>query len=77
MTPTEHKEVFTTAYHQVVFRAIFIGPMLGNLLVSSNIPIVTALCIGAALRVVAGLLTQMHPRQWFIRAKQMGYSRAN
>ena len=77
MTPTEHKEVYTTAYHQVVFGAIFVGPMLGNVLASSNLPIITVLCIGAALRVLAGLLTQMRPPQWFTkftRAMQIGYS---
>ncbi len=76
MTPTEHKEVFTTAYHQVVFSALFLGPILGNLLASINIPVMTALCIGAALRVLAGIITQMHPRQWFTRAMEVGYNNA-
>ena len=74
MTSSEHKEVFTTAYHQVAFGAMFVGPMLGSLLTGINMPIVTVLCVGATLRVLAGILTQMHPRQWVTRALQMGYS---
>jgi MFS family permease len=70
-SPTEHKEVFTTAYHQVIFGSLCIGPMLGNLLISINLPIVTALFIGAGLRVLAGVLTQMHPRQWFGRTPKV------
>ncbi len=74
MTPHENKEAYTTAYHQVVFTAMFIGPMLGNLLNNESIPIVTALCIGAGFRVLAGILTQVHPRQLFNRALQLAYS---
>ena len=74
MTPTEHKEPFTTAYHQVAFLAMFIGPLIGRLLTTGNIPIITALCIGATLRVLAGILTQIHPRQWVTRAMQIGFS---
>ncbi len=73
-TPHENKEAYTTAYHQVVFVAMFIGPMLGNLLNTGNIPIITALCIGAAFRVLAGLLTQVHPRQLFNRAFNLAYT---
>jgi hypothetical protein len=74
MTPTEHKEPFTTAYQQIAFLAVFIGPMLGQLFISANIPVATAICIGAGLRVAAGILTQVRPRQWFSRALEMGYS---
>jgi MFS family permease len=77
MTPHENKESYTTAYHQVVFVAMFIGPMLGNLLNTGNIPIITALCIGAAFRVLAGILTQVNPRQLFNRALQLAYSPDN
>lgn len=75
MTPHEHKEPFTTAYHQVVFMAIFIGPIIGKLLTTGELPIVTVLCIGATLRVLAGVMTQMHARTWYQRAVQFGYSR--
>jgi len=74
MAPHENKEAYTTAYHQVVFTALFIGPILGNLLNTESIPIVTALCIGAAFRVLAGILTQVNPRQLVNRALQLGYN---
>jgi len=74
MTPTEHKEPFTTAYQQVAFVSIFVGPILGQLFTSANISVVTAICIGAALRILAGLLTQVRPRQWVSRALELRYS---
>ncbi len=75
MSPSGNKQAFTTAYHQVVFMAMFIGPILGKLLSTGNMPIVTVLCIGAGFRLLAGVVVQMHPRQLFNRALQFGYSR--
>jgi Na+/melibiose symporter-like transporter len=74
MTPTEHKEPFTTAYQQNAFISVLDGPIIGQLFISANMPMVTAICIGAGLRVAAGILTQARPRQWFSRALEIGYS---
>ncbi|MEP6985654.1 MAG: MFS transporter [Chloroflexota bacterium] len=74
MTPIEHKEPFTTAYYQIAFVAMFIGPMIGQVFISANTPIITALIIGAGLRLLAGILTQMHPRQWVTRAMELRLS---
>lgn len=71
MTPVDHKERFTTAYHQVVFLAMFIGPLIGKLLGSEGTSLVTVLLIGGVFRVFAGILTQVHIRSWFSRARQL------
>ncbi|MEZ4669062.1 MAG: hypothetical protein R3E39_14240 [Anaerolineae bacterium] len=68
MTPIEHKGPFTTAYHQVVFLSMFVGPLLGRMLSSNGMPIVTILFAGAVLRILAGILIQTHPRAWMTRA---------
>ncbi|MCA0456442.1 MAG: MFS transporter [Chloroflexi bacterium] len=75
MTPHEHKEPFTTAYHQTVFMATFIGPIIGKLLTTGDLPMVSVLVIGAILRVTAGIMTQMHARTWYARVQKFGYSR--
>ena len=74
MTPNEHKGPYTTAYQQIACLAMFVGPMIGQLFISLNIPVVTAICIGAGLRLLAGVLTQVHPRELVNRALQIGYS---
>lgn len=73
-TPTEHKEAYTTAYHQITFLALFIGPMIGRLLSGGDFPLATALVIGGVLRVIAGVLTQSHPRLWINRIFKLGYN---
>lgn len=74
MTPIEHKQPFTTAYHQVVFLSMFIGPLIGKLLASDGMPIVSVLLIGAILRLLAGLLIQTHPLAWMSRARHIAFS---
>jgi MFS family permease len=73
-TPTETKAAYTTAYNQVVFLAMFLGPIIGKLLSVAGLPLVTIIMIGAVLRLLAGMLTHMHPRTWVIRAMQMSSS---
>jgi MFS family permease len=74
MTPMEHKQSYTTAYHQVVFLSMFIGPLIGRLLSSDSMPIVSVLLVGALLRLLAGVLIQTHPRQLMLRAFHIAFS---
>lgn len=71
MTPVKEKSVYTTAYNQVVFLSIFIGPIIGKLLSNTGMPLVTIILVGAMLRLLASILTQMHPRAWYARAVQL------
>jgi MFS family permease len=66
-TPAHEKASYTTAYNQIVFLAMFIGPMIGKLLSGENMPLVTIILVGAILRLLAGMLTQVHPRAWAAR----------
>jgi MFS family permease len=67
-TPIEAKASYTTAYNQVVFLAMFLGPMIGNVLSGNGMPLVTIILVGALLRILAGLLTHTHPRSWMGKA---------
>lgn len=67
-TPTEHKARFTTAYNQIIFLSMFIGPFIGKALQNWGISLVTLLVIGAFLRMTAGILIQIHFRSWISRA---------
>lgn len=44
-------------FHQMIFLAIAIGPLLGSSLANSGVPTVTVLMGGAMLRVLAGIIT--------------------
>ncbi len=57
-TPYDEVTSYSTAYQQVVGLALFIGPMIGSGLVQGGMPVVQVLLLGAALRFIAGLLTQ-------------------
>lgn len=46
----------STAFHQVAFIAVAIGPLIGGTLASLGLPLVPVLLIGAALRLVVGIL---------------------
>ena len=50
-TPTENTAAYATAYQQVIGLAAFLGPMIGSLLVSGGISLVTVMLIGAGLRI--------------------------
>ncbi len=47
----------TTLWHQILFAAMFVGPMLGSAIVEIGLSPATALLIGAVLRVAAGFAT--------------------
>ncbi|MBL8161580.1 MAG: MFS transporter [Anaerolineae bacterium] len=71
-TPAEHKAAYTTAYNQATFIAMFVGPFIGKLF-NGMVPgesLVAVLMFGALLRMVAGILTYSHPREWVSRARQ-------
>jgi MFS family permease len=74
MAPQYDKARYTMAYSQVVFLAIFIGPMIGKLLNSVGLSLVTILLIGAALRLLAGVLTQTHLLEWFGRTFHLAWT---
>lgn len=48
---------FTTAYTQVIYLAVFAGPLLGSALANSGASLTAVLLLGAALRLLAGALT--------------------
>ncbi len=66
-TPLENKTDYTKAFNQVIFTAMFVGPLVGQLMSSLNVPLVIILLIGASLRVTAGIVTQIPARQWVTR----------
>ncbi len=74
MTPNENKTSYTTAYTQAIFIAMFIGPIIGKTLNNLGASLVMVLIIGAGLRLVAAILTQMHLREWVARARQAVWS---
>lgn len=60
-TPSEALTRYTTAYHQVIFLAIFIGPLMGSWFLGQGISLLTVLIISGFLRFGAGLLTVVDP----------------
>ncbi|MBC7812176.1 MAG: MFS transporter [Burkholderiales bacterium] len=65
-TPIEESTRYVTAYHQIIFLAMFIGPMLGTILANKGINLALVLLIGSILRIGSGLViyfaTEEHPR---------------
>jgi MFS family permease len=45
---------YTTVYHQVIFVAAFIGPMIGSQLAQAGAPLLAVMLLGATLRLAAG-----------------------
>lgn len=66
-TPLEHRAWYTTAYTQIIFLAQFFGPMIGSSLSRWGVSLVTIIVVGAALRLLAGLIIQSHMPAWFKR----------
>lgn len=66
-TPIEHRAPYTTAYTQIIFVAQFFGPMIGSSLSRWDVDLVSILLIGAALRLLSGMLIQSHLPAWFKR----------
>ncbi|NWG17786.1 MAG: MFS transporter [Chloroflexi bacterium] len=69
-TPLEQRSRYTTAYTQIIFMGTFVGPMIGSGLYNLGINLVVIILAGAALRLLAALLTQMHAPGWFRRLAQ-------
>ena len=47
----------TTAYYEIIFVAMFVGPMLGSFMDGIGIPLIGVVLWGAAMRIIAALLT--------------------
>lgn len=60
-TPTEHVTHYSMAYMQIISLGTFIGPMIGKWLINDGATIVTVMLIGAALRLICGVLVQYNP----------------
>lgn len=76
-TPTEHKTAYTIAYNQAVFIAMFLGPIIGLIcksLAQGGASLIILLVFGSVLRLIAGILTQSHPRAWMSRALHLNLS---
>lgn len=69
-TPLERRSHYTTAYTQIIFLAMFVGPMIGSGLYNRGVNLVVIILTGAALRLLAGFLVQMHMPGWFRRTRQ-------
>ncbi len=46
----------TTAYHEIIFVAMFLGPMLGSFVAGIGVPLVGVILWGAVMRILASLL---------------------
>lgn len=56
--PYEGTARYSTAYQQVIGLSMFIGPMLGSMLVSGGASIMLVVLLGAGLRLLAGALIE-------------------
>jgi MFS family permease len=54
-TPAEEMGPYTVSYHQVIFAMMFVGPLVGSLLVITGVQLPLVLLIGAAARFAAGV----------------------
>lgn len=54
--PAEQGMSYNMIFTQCVGLSVFIGPLLGNILMSNGINLVTALIVGAGLRIIGGWL---------------------
>jgi predicted MFS family arabinose efflux permease len=53
-TPPEGLTQFSTTYNQVVMLSVFLGPMIGSVLVSGGLDLAAMLVIGIVMRLAAG-----------------------
>jgi hypothetical protein len=56
-TPPEEMTTYTTAYHQVIFAVMFMGPLVGSGLANAGVHLPMVLLVGAAARFTAGILS--------------------
>ncbi|GAB5494073.1 MAG: MFS transporter [Phototrophicaceae bacterium] len=47
----------TTAYYEIIFIAMFVGPMLGSSIAGLGVPLIGVILIGAIMRIVAALFS--------------------
>ena len=59
-SPKEENSRYTTAYMQVVASSMFVAPLIGSALAENGIELVYVLLIGAGLRLLAALFTDMN-----------------
>jgi MFS family permease len=59
-TPSDQVPAYSSAYHQVIGLATFIGPLIGSTLANSGINLVVVLLIGAGMRLIAAPLLEHH-----------------
>jgi len=59
ITPANGRAEYNTAYHQVAFASIFVGPLIGTAMLQMGIALGTALLIGATLRIAAASVMQV------------------
>lgn len=60
-TPAADLTRYTTVYSQTIYLAIFIGPLVGSLMVTQGIELGPIILIGGAMRLVAGALIWLDP----------------
>lgn len=58
-TPQEDMMGYTNAYHQIIFLALFVGPLIGSALASADMNLLAVLIAGAVLRLISAALTQV------------------
>jgi MFS family permease len=68
ITPANGRAAYNTAYHQVAFGAIFLGPLIGTVMLELGVTLGTALLIGAMLRIVAAGVIQV--MNWRVPVRQ-------
>ncbi len=56
--PYDEVTSYSTAFQQAAGLALFLGPMVGSVLVQGGMPVAQVLVIGAVMRFIAGALTQ-------------------
>jgi MFS family permease len=76
-TPSDELTRYTTAYHQVVFFAMFVGPLVGSGMANEGVNLPIILLAGAGVRLLAGIFTEYdmlervsrlsHHAPWLVR----------
>ncbi|MEP7293423.1 MAG: MFS transporter [Chloroflexota bacterium] len=65
-TPASEATTYSTAFHQVIGLAVFVGPMIGSLLANNGVSLILIIGLGAAVRLIAAPLidTSLITRGW-------------
>ena len=71
--PTSDMMRYTTVYHQLIFIAAFVGPMIGSNLANAGVNLVVVMMIGVVFRVVTGsaILSVDHIWEWMSPAQRI------